>query len=118
MPKCSGFTVYDIDFRDQDGDRVRVTRAASVPEYVFVDPDRKDLSSDRQRNRVSEAFRAAAKTAGLLTDVRTTRRFYTRWDADRTANVVSALDRRLSADVDTPVDTNAQNAPRETSTNA
>lgn len=35
-----------------------------------------------------------------------------------TAEVVSAIDRRLGSDVDTPVDTNAQNASRETATQA
>ena len=63
---------------------------------------------------------AVTETQKLLghADVRTTQRFYTRSDADRTANVVSALDRRLGSDVDTPVDTNAQNASRETATTA
>jgi len=128
-------------------ERVRreVARATStLPEYVFVYPNGKDLSSERERNRVSQVFRATAKAAGLPwasfkslrttaanwaeeeripvgetkvllghADVRTTQRFYTRSDADRTANVVSALDRRLGVDVDTPVDTSTETHSQE-----
>jgi integrase len=121
-------------------DRVRkeVARATStIPEYVFVYPDGRDLASGSERNRVSQRWRDAAKAAGLPwasfkalrttaaswaeeegipvgetkallghADVRTTQRFYVRSQADRTTNVVSALDRRLG--MDTPVDTSPE----------
>lgn len=56
------------------------------------------------------------ETKALLghADVRTTQRFYVRSQADRTANVVSALDRRLG--VDTQVDTQAETPSGGTAT--
>lgn len=112
---------------EQDRRRREIARATSaVPEFVFVQDDGKDYTSHRERNRISQHFRVAAKDAGLFkatfktlrttaaswaeedgvpvgetqrllghADVRTTQRFYTRSAADRTANVVSVLDRRL-----------------------
>ncbi|HEX4823248.1 MAG TPA: site-specific integrase [Candidatus Polarisedimenticolaceae bacterium] len=60
------------------------------------------------------------ETKALLghADVRTTQRFYVRSDADRTANVVSALDRRLVSGVDTQVDTRPETPSSEATARA
>ena len=111
----------------QDRRRREIGRATSaLPEHVFTAEDGSSYHAQRERNRLSKMFAAAARTAGVPwatfktlrttaaswaeeegvpvgetqrllghADVRTTQRFYTRSQADRTAGAVAALDRRL-----------------------